>query len=139
MIRPSNDNSPMTSRDRAVSTLGATAVLATLSGAIAWQMTGKATAAIYAFVCAAVIVVAAWNPVALRGGEIRVGRAVMVGFLVVAGACVGMVAGSGAIGSLFEAETATALFAAVWIVTPIVVAAAVGIAHLTRYAVSRRR
>ncbi len=139
MLRPSNDNSPMTSRDRVVSTLCAAAVLATLSGSIAWQMTGKSSAALYAALFAAAVVVAAWNSIALRGGEIRVGRAVMVGFLVVVAVCVGMVVGAGLIGHLFEGETATTLFATVWIVTPIVVAASVGIAYLTQFVVSRRR
>lgn len=136
--RPSNDNSPLTARERSFSRIAAAAVLAALSGLLGLQMTGEALAALGGCLGAGLVVFFVWGPIVLRGDTIRLGSAVMVAGLALVASYVGMAIVGGATSRPMGQEAAIALFASMWITAPVVVAAAIGVAVATRSATDRR-
>lgn len=112
--------------------------LALLAALLAYQIIGSPRAALGGFVGGGLVAFLAWTPLVLRPAGVSIGGAAAVGALALAAAYVGagLVAGGGA-RVLVDHDAVVMLVFTFWIVLPVMVAAAIGLAILPRL-VSRR-
>lgn len=108
-------------------------VLGGLAALLAFQLLGLAAAALGAFVGAGVVAGLGWRPLVMRSPRHSLGGAAIVGGLALAAGYVGagLLAGGGA-RVIVDHEAAIALLFSIWIVVPVMVGAAVGLALLAR-------
>lgn len=117
----------------------ATAGLAALAALLAIQILGRPLPALGACVGAALVAGLAWGPLVLRPTGIALGGAALTGVFALAGGYVGAgLVGAGGSPVVTDHESAIALLFSFWIVLPVMVAAAIGIAVATGL-VARRR
>lgn len=112
-------------------------VMGGLAALLAFQLLGSALPALGAFLGAGVVAGLAWGPLATRSETHSLGGAAVTGVLALLAAyVVGGLAAGGA-GALVDHEAAITLLFSFWIVVPVMVGAAVGLALLARLLATR--
>ncbi|MCE1236905.1 MAG: hypothetical protein LWW93_11180 [Hyphomicrobiales bacterium] len=107
--------------------------LALLAALLAYQIIGSPLAALGGFFGGGLVAFLAWTPLVLRPAGVSIGGAAATGALALAAAYVGagLVAGGGS-RVLVDHDAAVMLVFTFWIVLPVMVAAAIGLAILPR-------
>lgn len=112
--------------------------LALVAGLLGWQLLGSPLAAAGAFVAGGVIALLGWGPLVLRPAGASLGGAAAVGTLSLVAAYVaaGLLLGGGG-GVIADHQSLVLLIFSFWIVAPVMIAAAVGLALLDRHLSAR--
>lgn len=122
----------------ALARAGATLALAALAALLTAQTVGTTAAALGAALATAAVVAVVWRRWVLRPEGVSLGRAAAAGVLATLAAVSGAaIAGGAGAAVVVDQEARIALLFSVWIVMPVMVAAAVGLAASTR-ALARR-
>lgn len=107
----------------------ATVALAVLAAVLALQILGRPLPALGALIGAGLIAGLAWGPMVMRPTGIALGGAALTGFFALAAGYVGAgLTGAGGAPVITDGESAIALLFSFWIVAPVMVAAALGLA-----------
>jgi hypothetical protein len=123
---------------RGLPRLVATVVLGLLSALLAFQILGVPRAALGAFVGGAVVAHLAWGVLVMRPAGASIGGAAATGALTLVTAYVGAgLIGGGGARVIVDHEAVVMLIFTFWIVVPVMVAAAIGLAVLDRFLAGR--
>lgn len=134
-VPPAPLDAAFAAKARAAATVG----LAVLAAVLCYQILGEPLAALGAFLGSGLVAGLAWGALVIRPTGISLGAAALTGVLALAAGYVGAgLVGAGGSRVVTDRDAAVALLFSFWLVLPVMVAGAVGLAVVTRILAARR-